>query len=65
MCAIDFRDPATRDAVTRRAYEFGMIILPCGVQGVRFRPPLDVTTEEIDEALGILRRALEAAARGA
>jgi L-lysine 6-transaminase len=60
MCAIEFKDAATRDAVSRQCYEFGMIILPCGTASLRFRPPLDVTPEEIDEALGILRRALDA-----
>src|SRR5439155_8399586 len=65
MCAIEFRDAATRDAVSRKAYEFGMIILPCGVTSLRFRPPLDVRIEEIDEALSLLRRAIDAAPRAA
>jgi L-lysine 6-transaminase len=63
MCAIEFRDASTRDAVARKAYEFGMIILPCGVSSLRFRPPLDVTSEELDEALAIVRRAIDAAVR--
>ena len=58
MCAIDFPDAALRDATAQRAYELGMIILPCGTHGLRFRPPLDVKAEEIDEALGILKRAV-------
>jgi L-lysine 6-transaminase len=57
MCAIDFPDGAFRDAVAERAYELGMIILPCGTRSLRFRPPLDVTTAEVDEALGLLERA--------
>ena len=60
MCALDFKDGATRDAVGRACYEFGMIILSCGTHSLRFRPPLDVTTEELDEALGTLRRAIDA-----
>ena len=60
MCAIEFKDPALRDAVSRKAYELGMIILSCGHASLRFRPPLDVTADEIDEALGLLRRALVA-----
>jgi L-lysine 6-transaminase len=59
MCAIDFVDPATRTAVGEAAYELGMIILPCGTHGLRFRPPLDVTREELDEALEILGRAMQ------
>ena len=58
MCAIDLADGPTRDAVAARAYELGMIILPCGDRGLRFRPPLDVTAAEVDEALEVLRRAV-------
>jgi len=61
MCAIDFADGATRSAVAEAAYDLGMIILPCGTHGLRFRPPLDVNREEIDEALGILVRAMDRA----
>lgn len=57
MCAIDFPDTDTRNAVGDRAYELGMIILSCGKRSLRFRPPLDVTTAELDEAMDILVRA--------
>lgn len=59
MCAIDFPDGATRDAVAKRAYEQGMIILACGHRSLRFRPPLDITTAEVDEALGIIEKATD------
>jgi L-lysine 6-transaminase len=57
MCAIDFVDGATRDRAADEAYEMGMMILSCGKLSVRFRPPLDVTAAEIDEAIGILEAA--------
>ena len=57
MCAIDLPDTATRSASRMRAYELGMLILPCGERSLRFRPPLDVTREEIDQALEILLEA--------
>jgi L-lysine 6-transaminase len=57
MCAIDFADGATRDKVADEAYEMGMMILSCGKRSVRFRPPLDVITAEIDEAIGLLETA--------
>ena len=47
----------TRDKVADEAYEMGMMILGCGRLSVRFRPPLDVTAGEIDEALNILEAA--------
>lgn len=59
MCAIDFPDTDTRNAIGDRAYELGMMILACGKRSLRFRPPLDVTTAELDEALDILTRATQ------
>jgi L-lysine 6-transaminase len=58
MCAIDLADGPARDAVAARAYDLGMVILPCGTRSLRFRPPLDVTAAEVDEALDIVRRAV-------
>jgi L-lysine 6-transaminase len=63
MCAIDFPDGTTRDAVAEKMFELGAIILPCGQRGLRFRTPLDVTREELDEAMDLLRRAVEMAVR--
>ena len=62
MGAIDFPDGPARDAVADKAFELGMIILPCGTQSLRFRPPLDTTEAEIDEAIGILGRAIDMSA---
>lgn len=63
MCAVDLPDGATRDLVARNMYELGAIILGCGPRGLRFRTPLDVTLAELDEALELLRRAVDQAAR--
>ena len=57
MCAIDLPDGKTRDRVADKAYELGMVILPCGARSLRFRSPLDVTVDELDEAVDILRKA--------
>uniref|UniRef100_A0A832I5B4 L-lysine-epsilon aminotransferase n=1 Tax=Eiseniibacteriota bacterium TaxID=2212470 RepID=A0A832I5B4_UNCEI len=62
MCAIDLADGATRDATADKAYELGMVILGCGTRSLRFRPPLDTSAQEIDEALDILKRAAKLAA---
>ena len=58
MCAIDLPDTDTRNRVADRAYELGLMILGCGHRSLRFRPPLDITTAEIDEALGLIRKAI-------
>ena len=67
MCAIDLPDGALRDAVARKAFELGMIDPAVRRRrSLRFRPPLDVTAAEIDEALGILKRAVaQSAAKSA
>jgi len=59
MCAIELTDGATRDRVCGTCYELGMVVLSCGTQSIRFRPPLDVTTGELDEALAMLRQAID------
>jgi L-lysine 6-transaminase len=59
MCAIDFPDGPTRDRVGDEAYELGVLILSCGRRSLRFRPPLDVTKAEIDEALDVIGRAAD------
>jgi L-lysine 6-transaminase len=61
MCAVDLPDTETRDRLMDKAYELGLMILGCGTRSIRFRPVLDVTKSEIDEALGLVRRALKMA----
>jgi L-lysine 6-transaminase len=63
LCAVDLPDGPARDAVARNMYELGAIILGCGPRSLRFRTPLDVTTAELDEALELLRRAVDLASR--
>jgi L-lysine 6-transaminase len=62
MCAIDFPDTGVRDAVADKAYDLGALILPCGCRSLRFRPPLDITRNEVDEGLDIVGRAIAAVA---
>jgi 4-aminobutyrate aminotransferase len=53
-------DGATCDALIRRCADDGLLLLSCGVEHnvIRWIAPLDVTSEEIAEALGIFRTAL-------
>ncbi len=64
FCAMDMDTPAHRDDVRRKAYEKGLIILPCGERTIRFRTALNVSTEEIDEGTGIIRESLKAISKG-
>lgn len=53
-------DGATCENVIQRCADEGLLLLSCGVQHnvIRWIAPLDVTSEEIDEALGIFRHVL-------
>lgn len=51
MCAVDLPSGAKRDALIGKLYEDKMIILGCGDQSIRFRPHLNVSESEIQNAL--------------
>lgn len=57
FCAIDLPDGHSRDAVIKECINNGLMILSCGPNTVRFRPPLTITAEHIDEGLDILENA--------
>ncbi|MHB1312186.1 MAG: acetyl ornithine aminotransferase family protein [Gemmatimonadaceae bacterium] len=46
------------DNLITRAYQHGMLLLPCGVSTIRFMPPLLITTGDVDEAMEILEASL-------
>ena len=48
-----------RDAVVGRAFRRGLVLLPAGERGVRFYPRYDTEPSAIDEALSILRLAID------
>lgn len=60
------RTPARKlcDDVVTRAFHNGLLLLSCGVSTVRFMPPLNVSAQEVDEAVGLLRTSLEQALAG-
>jgi L-lysine 6-transaminase len=60
MCAFDLPTTAMRDALKQQAYEEGAIVLGCGERSVRFRPPLTITREAIDDGIDRLRTAMQA-----
>ena len=61
MCAIDLPDASVRDDVITRMREKQVLLLPCGERTIRFRPALNITTDELkagvqalDDVLGLL-----------
>ena len=59
MCAFDLPNPKKRDEFKNRVYANGLIIIGCGAKTIRFRPPLIITSEEVDSALEILNKSLK------
>lgn len=54
MCAFDLSTPEKRDETKEKLYANDLIVLGCGATTIRFRPPLIITPEEIDETLAIV-----------
>ena len=54
MCAFDLPTSEKRDEIKNKIYSNGLIVVGCGEKTIRFRPPLIISEEEIDEALSII-----------
>jgi len=57
------RDAAMRDEIVKKAFEEGLLLLPCGANTVRFAGALNMSRELIDEGMHKFEKALEAASR--
>jgi 4-aminobutyrate aminotransferase-like enzyme len=53
-----------RDALRDRAFRLGLVLLPAGERTLRFYPRYDTEPYVIDEAIDLLRRAIEDLMRG-
>jgi L-lysine 6-transaminase len=58
MCAFDLSSPQKRDELKDILYSKGLIIIGCGEKTLRFRPPLIINSDEINEALEIINKSL-------
>ncbi len=65
MLALELREQSPEQAqkVTAAAFERGLLLLSCGLNGnvLRLLPPLTVTDDELDRALDLLEESLRAA----
>lgn len=59
MCAFDLPNSETRDRMITEIFKNGAIILPCGTNSIRFRPPLNITDEDILKGLDIISNSAE------
>ncbi len=63
LCAFDMPDSHLRDQLRHVLYENGLALLGCGDRTIRFRPPLNLAKEELEEGVEILRKGLKKLAR--
>jgi L-lysine 6-transaminase len=54
--AFDLPDGKTREEVWKGFFDLGVLTLRSGENSIRFRPPLDITAEVIDEAMDAMRK---------
>ncbi len=59
FAAFDAATPELRNTIRKKCLASGLIVLPSGERSIRFRPPLNVSREEINEGLGIVRESLK------
>jgi 4-aminobutyrate aminotransferase-like enzyme len=64
MLAFEFveRTPDRAEAVVDAAFDRGLILLSCGLDGnvIRLLPPLNIALDVLDEGLAILEESLAA-----
>jgi L-lysine 6-transaminase len=58
FCALDIATPELRNAVVAKGHDLGMMILSTGVKGLRFRPAMNLTTEDLDLGVELLRKSV-------
>jgi len=54
--AFDLPDAKTREEFWKGLFDLGVLTLRSGENSIRFRPPLDITAEVIDEAMDAIRK---------
>jgi L-lysine 6-transaminase len=59
MCSFNMPNTEVRNNFLKELFNNRLIMLGNGSHSVRFRPPLNVTKEEIDECLAIIRKVLK------
>ncbi len=59
MCAFDLPSSDLRDQLQEKIVNNGAIILACGTRSIRFRPPLNISTKEIDQGMEIIKKSVK------
>ena len=58
MCSFDLPSAELRNKFKEKCFEEKLIILGCGEKSIRFRPRLNITKNDLDEGLNIIKKIL-------
>ena len=64
LCAVTVDSQEHRNAILAGCLERGVMIIGAGERAIRFRPPLNLTTEQVDEGIAVIRESIEGLAEG-
>jgi len=59
LCSIDLPNKHSRDEVVKEAFKNGLMILGCGQRTIRFRPPLTVAKEQLNDGMDIIKKSFD------
>jgi L-lysine 6-transaminase len=59
FAAFDMVSPEQRDNFRSQCYDHRVMLLSCGVQSIRFRPPLNLTKEQVDAGMAVMKTVLK------
>ena len=59
FCAFDLSDGDIRDKMVQNIAEEGAIVLGSGVRSIRFRPNLNISRNEIDQGISMIKNSLD------
>ena len=58
FCAFDLPSKEERNAFLTRAYENQLLLVGSGDRSIRFRPPLNLSKEEVDIGMGLIEKSI-------
>ncbi|MBI5326580.1 MAG: L-lysine 6-transaminase [Ignavibacteriae bacterium] len=59
FCAFDVNSAELRNKLRQNCFNEGLLILPCGEKSIRFRPPLNLNQEHLNEGFSVIESAAE------
>jgi L-lysine 6-transaminase len=59
FCAISLKESQLRDLLKQKCYDAGLIVIGCGDRSIRFRTALNITQNELDIGIQIIRDQLK------